>query len=439
LTKLKAQYCVKATRKLTELSPDQPDTVSVILSYTRNDAGGLKDAIDFLIGALVVKGLDATTVKGSIPRPKSDSFEDNFPFFESRLLYRSEPSSVIGTDSPTRSQFGEASSSSINERPPSERGSGPGSFFSKFRKPGSMSSFSSFIGRNHRSHTNGSSATNPGGTHSPAGSSSFFKHASSNASKASLQSMESRDSGYRNFWNDSGISLAEHHLEEEPSTAGAVSGMNGHAGSGPGLGRGAYYHHSAQHHAHGTTPTGTATWPPMLQHGQPLYGLHSANQNQSLHGFNGPSGVNGSNTSLTGGFHQFAVQNIVPGDVTPTTTTPALGSAFATAPGSSRFDHSLHGPRPGTSHSAFQHAGSSLGFAGGHGAGAAPFPSPGVYSSFAGLKISPAPIGAGTIGQPPASHAPIGSGSTSASGSGSQFAQQLHQQSQAQQQAQNQA
>src|SRR5271156_6758143 len=52
----------------------------LVLTYTRNNAGGLKDAIDFLISRLVAHGLDATTVKGAIPRPKSDSFEDSLPF-----------------------------------------------------------------------------------------------------------------------------------------------------------------------------------------------------------------------------------------------------------------------------------------------------------------------------------------------------------------------
>src|SRR5437762_13714571 len=39
----------------------------LVLGYTRNNAGGLKDAIDFLISRLVAHGLDATTVKGAIP------------------------------------------------------------------------------------------------------------------------------------------------------------------------------------------------------------------------------------------------------------------------------------------------------------------------------------------------------------------------------------
>lgn len=156
------------------------DTESLVLNYTRNNAGGLKDVIDFLVTKLVAHGLDAATVTGTIPRPKSDSFEDTLPFFENKLLQKTN----TGTDSPTRSAFGEGESSEQQ-----------GSFFSKFRKPGSMSSFSSLIDR----RKNGSNS--PG---------SLFKHASSNASKASLASMaslESQGSGYRNPWNDSGINL----------------------------------------------------------------------------------------------------------------------------------------------------------------------------------------------------------------------------------------
>lgn len=156
----------------------QPIENRLLLMYTRNNAGGLKDAIDFLISRLVAHGLDATTVKGAIPRPKSDSFEESLPFFDSKLLQHAPPPLV--TDSPTRSTFGDDASDR-------------GSLFERLRKPGSISSFSSFIGRKNQSASPGS----------------FFKHASSNASKASLVSMESRDSGYRNPWNDSGVNLPE--------------------------------------------------------------------------------------------------------------------------------------------------------------------------------------------------------------------------------------
>lgn len=159
----------------------------LVLTYTRNNAGGLKDAIDFLISQLVPHGLDATTVKGAIPRPISDSFEDSLPFFESKLLQHAP--SIHSTDSPTRSQF------DGDNTPASERAS----LFDRLRKPGSIGSFSSFMSRKNQN-------TSPG---------TFFKHASSNASKASLISMESRESGYRNFWNDSGVNLPE----EEPLSA----------------------------------------------------------------------------------------------------------------------------------------------------------------------------------------------------------------------------
>ncbi|KAE9968947.1 hypothetical protein BLS_005302 [Venturia inaequalis] len=175
-----SQYCLDLRLQQNWQPPqDLADPECLNLSYTRNNAGGLKDAIDFLIAKLVAKGLDAETVRGAIPRPKSDSFEESLPFFESKLLHRTEP--PMGTDSPTRSIFGENDAANSG-------------FFSKFRKPGSMSSFTSLIDRRK---TNGSNS--PG---------SLFKHASSNASKASLASLES-NSSYRNPWNDSGINLAE--------------------------------------------------------------------------------------------------------------------------------------------------------------------------------------------------------------------------------------
>lgn len=190
LNKMKDQYCVEVECK-DDYQPatDSPDEQLLLLKYTRNNQGGLKDAIDFLIADLVTKGLDATNVKGSIPRPKSDTFEDSLPFFESKLLQSATP---IGTDSPTRSVFENAEGN--------ESG-----FFSKIRRGPSMSSFTSLIdGRKNRSHSPGS----------------LFKHASSNASKASLISMESQGS-YRNPWNDSGINLPE---EEHPGPSHQMTG-----------------------------------------------------------------------------------------------------------------------------------------------------------------------------------------------------------------------
>ena len=181
-SKLKTQYEVELQVRDDAIPIDEATGTTeerLLLSYTRNNAGGLKDAIDFLVSRLVPHGLDATTVKGAIPRPKSDSFEDSLPFFNSKLLQHA-PAPLM-TDSPTRSTFGDDASDR-------------GSLFDKLRKPGSISSISSFLDR--RKNHSGS----PG---------SLFKHASSNASKASLVSMESRDSGYRNPWNDSGVNLPD--------------------------------------------------------------------------------------------------------------------------------------------------------------------------------------------------------------------------------------
>lgn len=181
--KLKSQYEVDSQIR-NDLKPAEESDTSeerLLLAYTRNNAGGLKDAIDFLVSRLIPHGLDAATVKGAIPRPKSDSFEDSLPFFDSKLLQNAP--TPLGTDSPTRSTFGDDASDR-------------GSLFGKIRKPGSISSISSFLDR--RKNQSSSSGTG-----------SLFKHASSNASRASLVSMESRDSGYRNPWNDSGVNLPE--------------------------------------------------------------------------------------------------------------------------------------------------------------------------------------------------------------------------------------
>ena len=199
--KLKDQYVleVAVSEPRQEKQGDQDVTIErLTLSYTRNNAGGLKDAIDFLLLPLMARGLDSNAVKGSIPRPKSDSFEDTMPYFESKLLQRAEP--PMTTESPTRGNFDE---------------NGARSFLDKLRKP---SSFSSFIERRRRN-----------GSNSP---SSLFMHASSNASKASLVSMESRDSGYRNPWNDSGVDL-EHDTSNQNSHHGNGWGSFGGSASRP--------------------------------------------------------------------------------------------------------------------------------------------------------------------------------------------------------------
>lgn len=175
---LREQYEVRLQVKGLDERGDDAE-FRLILQYTRNNAGGLKDAVDFLVASLVPHGLEETSVKGALPRPQSDSFEDSLPFFDSKLLHNA--TTPVGIGSPTQSSFG-------------DNASDRGSLFGKIRKPGSMSSISSFLDRRRNQSSS---------------QISFFKQASSNVSRASLISMESRDSGNRNPWNDSGVSLPE--------------------------------------------------------------------------------------------------------------------------------------------------------------------------------------------------------------------------------------
>lgn len=62
---------------------------TITFSYTRNDAGGLQDAIELLMNHLALRGVKAEVVQGRLSRPKSDSFEDFAPYFSSAVLQKS--------------------------------------------------------------------------------------------------------------------------------------------------------------------------------------------------------------------------------------------------------------------------------------------------------------------------------------------------------------
>lgn len=184
ISKLKAQYEVEVTvhQNPDELTEDGSPTVTLIWGFTRNNAGGLRDAIDFLEAQMAAATVEANVVKGSIPRPKSDSFEDSLQYFDSKLLQHAPASS--STDSPVKTGFG---AEVARER---------SSILDRLRKPGSMTSISSFLDRRKNS------------SHSM--NSNFFK-GSSNVSKSSLISIESTRSfnADRNPWNDSGVNLPD--------------------------------------------------------------------------------------------------------------------------------------------------------------------------------------------------------------------------------------
>lgn len=180
-----------------ERSEDGGRTVTLLLTFTRNNAGGLRDAMDFLQNQFTIAGTEPTVIKGSIPRPKSDTFEESLQYFDSKLLQHVP--APMATDSPTKPSFGDEVA---RER---------STIFDRLRKPGSMSSISSFLDRRKNS--------------SHSANQSFFK-GSSNVSKSSLISIESTRSfnADRNPWNDSGVNLPE---EENPWLHGRAFAANG--------------------------------------------------------------------------------------------------------------------------------------------------------------------------------------------------------------------
>lgn len=181
--KLKAQHEVeiRVHEDPSELTEEGKPTMTLVWTFTRNNAGGLRDAMELLHGHFATAGVEETIIKGSIPRPKSDTFEDSLQYFDSKLLQHAP--TTVATDSPTKSAFGDEIA---RERT---------NIFDKLRKPGSMSSISSFLDRRKNS------------SHSAA---NFFK-GSSNVSKSSLISIESTRSfnAERNLWNDSGVNLPD--------------------------------------------------------------------------------------------------------------------------------------------------------------------------------------------------------------------------------------
>lgn len=182
--KLKNQYEVEVSIRQNpeELTEDGSPTVALLCGFTRNNAGGLRDAVDFLWAQFALSSVEVKIVKGSLPRPKSDSFEDSLQYFDSKLLQHAPTS--VAADSPVKAAFGEEVA---RER---------SSLLDRLRKPGSMTSLSSFLDRRKNS-----AASNNG---------LFFK-GSSNVSKSSLISIESTRSfnADRNPWNDSGVNLPD--------------------------------------------------------------------------------------------------------------------------------------------------------------------------------------------------------------------------------------
>ena len=79
---------------------NQRDTQAVSLTYTRNNTGNLQDAIDFITAYLAKHGVNSEPIRGGLGRPKSDTFEESFPYFNSKVL-QSAPL-PMGTDEAKR-------------------------------------------------------------------------------------------------------------------------------------------------------------------------------------------------------------------------------------------------------------------------------------------------------------------------------------------------
>ena len=183
VTKLREQHEINLSvlNNPEEVTSDGEPTITLIFGFTRNNAGGLRDAVNFIMDEFATTHVKIDIVKGSIPRPKSDSFEDSLQYFDSKLLQHAP--NPWASDSPVKEAFGEEVA---RER----------SLLDRIRKPGSMTSLSSFLDRRKNSATSVNSL--------------FFK-GSNNVSKSSLISIESTRSfnADRNPWNDSGVNLPE--------------------------------------------------------------------------------------------------------------------------------------------------------------------------------------------------------------------------------------
>lgn len=155
-----------------ERTEDGKPTVTIRCTFTRNNAGAIRDAQSYLQDMFAEKQVRATFVKGYIERPRSHTFSTHG--FDSKLLLpiASEP-----PESPARSTFGEEQTETRSKN-----------FAQISRKLCMMSA--GFLG----SRKNSSQST------------TLFK-GSANVSKTSLISLESARSFNieNNPWNDSGI------------------------------------------------------------------------------------------------------------------------------------------------------------------------------------------------------------------------------------------
>jgi len=85
---IKSRMCIQV--QVGDANLDRPSKEQrITFSYTRNDAGGLQDAIDSVTNYFALRGVKTEFIQGRLSRPKSDSFEDFAPYFSSAILQKS--------------------------------------------------------------------------------------------------------------------------------------------------------------------------------------------------------------------------------------------------------------------------------------------------------------------------------------------------------------
>jgi len=99
-----------ATESPSGRSSNGEDYMEITFTYTRNNAGALRDAIEMLTNFLLSHGIQTDSIKGTLPRPKSDSFEDFVPFFHSAVFQKPSPSRVGSSNGSIRRLSGDAGS-----------------------------------------------------------------------------------------------------------------------------------------------------------------------------------------------------------------------------------------------------------------------------------------------------------------------------------------
>jgi len=119
---IKSRICIDMEVEEQGIMDSSPKEKTFTFSYTRNDAGGLQDAIDLLMHHLLSRGVKAEVVQGRLSRPKSDSFEDFAPFFDSAVLQKASSQDSLNRPGSRLSLSGDSVSTVLGDKASVESG-----------------------------------------------------------------------------------------------------------------------------------------------------------------------------------------------------------------------------------------------------------------------------------------------------------------------------